>query len=591
MLTRRYQLLLLAAIVLAAYYPAVLADFSRIDDAQLAESYRNMQDWSFWRTFVPFQNDVLYYRPFIGLSFLIDKYFLGLAPGLMHLENILLHLLNAVLVYFLTLQIVPSQDRSKSLLPLIAACLFALHPINTESVNWISGRTDSLAGVFILMSALFLLKYGEVRKRTYLTLSLLTFLGGVFTKENSLAFLPGALLMIHVHHLDGQPGKLAEPLQKRTFFNHEMKLILGGLVVVFFFIAIRVFAFSSHVSRLGMTFRILFDDWMHTLFVSLKAFSFYMKKVVMPYPLNFAIVEVDPLYEVLAVPVVAICLFIASRRTQLSAVFTTGIFLITPAFLLAFGQIAWTPYAERYLYIPSAFLVSSSVVYLGGRLANYSVAGKRAALLLLLMIMFIGTLNRSIVWQNDVKLCKDTIEESPRARNIRLVYSGLLTGKGDYVEALRQLEIGKELPSLAYDERFDLNMAEIYYRQGRLDDAIAVSELALKNSGGQSALALGYLADLMEIKKNTSTERSEKDLMNRRILAYNQALYKINHDPRLLYSLGVTAAALGENTKALGLFRQAMNNLNNDDLYKIKAKNKIAEINTISSRNVQTDEY
>lgn len=591
MLTRRYQLLLLAAIVLAAYYPAVLADFSRIDDAQLAESYRNMHDWSLWTEFIPFQNDVLYYRPFIGVSFLIDKYFLGLYPGLMHLENILIHLLNAVLVYFLTLQIVPPPDRSKSNLPLISALLFALHPINTESVNWISGRTDLLAGVFILMSALFLLKYREVRRRRYLTLSLLTFLGSVLTKENTLAFLPGALLMMHAHHHDGDSGKPTEPLQKGSFFNHEMKLILGGVIVVLFFFAIRLFVFSSHASRIGITLRILPNDWIHTLFVSLRAFGFYMKKIVMPHPLNFALMEVDPVYEILAVPVIAICVFIASRRTLLSAVYTTGIFLITPAFLLAFGQIAWTPYAERYLYIPSAFFVSSSVVYIHGKVTHYPVLWKRVVLPALLAVMFFTTLNRTLIWQNDLTLCADTVEKSPMARSIRAVYGSLLAKQGDYAEALNQLEQGRSIPFPDYDESFDLGTAYIYYKQGRIDDAITLSETALKKSGGNSLRALGYLVGLWEIKRDASTTRWEKNHFNKIIFSYNQSLFRLTGDPYLLYELGVTAAALGENKRALGLFKQTMNNLHDDDFIKLKSKNEFEKINKKNARNVHPDEY
>lgn len=589
MLIRRYQLLLLAAVVLAAYYPAVLANFSQIDDAQLAEYYRNVQGSSVWADFIPFRSGGLYYRPMIGFSFFFDKYVLGLYPGLMHLENILLHLLNAVLVYFLTRELVPLQDRKKSFLPLLAALLFGLHPINAESTNWISGRTDLLAGVFILASTVILLKYRELRENKYLRLSLIAFFGGVLTKETSLAFLPGAFLMINAAHHDDRLPELSKPLHKASSPIHGLKLAVGGLGVVLLFMALRSFAFSSNASRIGMTLQYLSSDWFHPMFVILRAFGFYVKKMVLPLPLNFAIVEIDPLYEVLAVPLVILCIFIMSRNTLLGAVFTAGVLLITPAFIIAFGQIAWTPYAERYLYIPSAFLIVSSVVYLHGKLSSFHINGKFMSLGLL-MLMFALTLNRSIVWQNDLKLCEDTVKISPMARNIRLVYSGLLAEKEDYAAAMKQLEEGRSIPSLAYDERFDLNAADIYYKQGKIDDAIAATEVALHKSNGSSTRALKYVIDLLEVKKKATEKPSEKNMLNKRIFSYHLALYKASHDPQVLYSLGVTANELGDRKRALRLFNQAVNNLSDGEYVKLKAKKEIEKI-TSSKDSLHDKQY
>ena len=191
---------------------------------------------------------------------------------------------------------------------------------------------------------------------------------------------------------------------------------------------------------------------------------------------------------------------------------------------------------------------------------------------MLLGIMFASTLSRSLVWQNDINLCKDTIDKSPQAKSIRLVYSGLLAERGEYAAALDQLEKGRAIPFLAYDERFDLNTAHIYFKQGRLEDAISISELALKQTGNKSIRALGYLIDLLEIKKQRSINSSEINLLKRRIFAYNSALYKLNHDPHVLYDLGIAADVLGEHARAARLFRQARNNLSDQDLFKLKAQ-------------------
>ena len=242
MLAKRYQLLLIAVVVLAVYSPAVLAGFSKYDDAALAESYRGVRGWDIRAYFIPSSGEGFYYRPLIGISFLLDKYFLGLNPGLMHLENILIHLVNALLVYFLTSQITLAEDKTEqTYLPLLAGLLFGLHPINTESVNWISGRTDLLAGMFILMSVLCLLKYKELRKKKYVLLFFIVFTGAALVKETALAFLPGAILIASAAHKrsDSMNGENATP-QDRPQSSVNLITVLVGVLVVLLFICAQV---------------------------------------------------------------------------------------------------------------------------------------------------------------------------------------------------------------------------------------------------------------------------------------------------------------------------------------------------------------
>ena len=108
--------------------------------------------------------------------------------------------------------------------------------------------------------------------------------------------------------------------------------IVCGAGLVLLYVLLRKYAYSSHAARIGMTLKFIFNDLDHTLFVFFRDFGFYMKKMFWPFPLNFAIVEVDPLYELLAVPVVLLCCLLAIRRTLISAVFLAGVVMLTPSF-------------------------------------------------------------------------------------------------------------------------------------------------------------------------------------------------------------------------------------------------------------------
>lgn len=554
MLRRRYQLLLLSIAVLAAFSPAFFADFSKIDDAQLVSYYRTTRGWDLDSIFLHAAG--LYYRPLLALSFILDKHILNLQPSLMHFENILFHLANTILVYFLTAALIPADKREKSFVPLTAALLFGLHPVNAESVNWISGRTDLLAGFFIFFTALSLLKLRESGENKYLIFSACSFLFGAFAKESAVAFLPGAFLLMTAERADSAKARWDGLKARNSKF-----LVLGGfisvLVVLFYY---RSSVLNFHSNRIGLTLISISTDWIHSLLVVLRAFGFYLKKLAFPYPLNFAIMEVDPLYEVLAVPLAAFCFFAASRKTLVSAMFTSGMFLIIPSFILAFGQLAWTPYAERYLYLTSAFVIISGSIYASYAIKKLPRVYLTQAISALILLLFVSTLQRSLIWQNDLALCKDTVEKSPLARDIRAVYAGLLADKGDYSEALLQVQQGKSMKSFEYDDRFDRVAAYIFSQQGKQDEAIRVNEEIVLKSKGSSINALQNLISLLEEKKRGCIKRSDKESCETKIMAYSLQLYRLTHDAVLLNKAVIAAQGIDSHEKALKMVQDAARN-------------------------------
>ena len=81
-----------------------------------------------------------YYRPIISLSYMIDYAVWGLKPWGFHLSNIIFHTVSCILVYLIFNSLFNNRSIS-----IITSLLFACHPIHTESVTWISGRTDIIA--------------------------------------------------------------------------------------------------------------------------------------------------------------------------------------------------------------------------------------------------------------------------------------------------------------------------------------------------------------------------------------------------------------------------------------------------------------
>lgn len=413
---RRCQIFLITAVVLEIYYPTILAGLCYADDVQMVKSLLNMHDWSLKAVFLPGAEKGSYYRPLLYLSFIMDRELWSMRESIMHLENILLHLANMTLVYHLALQLLPKLEKENSFLPVIASLCFALHPVNTESVNWISGRTDVMAGTFVLLSAIYVVKFKKEYKKCFLIISCLSLLLGMMSKEVAIAFLPGIFFLLTAKN-DDRPivlnSKKDFNLQKIT-----MLFFIISIITIFSYYHFRSLAFTSYTSLMTKTVSFISNNPKETLFVCLKAFGFYMKKLYFPLPLNFTIKEVNPFYALLAVPILFLCLRIALRRTLISAIYTAGIFLIIPSFLIALGFIAWTPYAERYVYVSSPFIIIPSVFYLQKclePLRNKSLI--KAGVSALFIIIAAVTLERNIYWMRTTasfKDVKDVIEKGFR---------------------------------------------------------------------------------------------------------------------------------------------------------------------------------
>jgi len=142
------------ALVVAVYWPSVGFDFVNWDDPWYVINNPLIRSWHPANLFrIVSEVAIKNYAPVTMFSYLVDHTLWGDWPGGYHLTNLLLHALNAVLVYTLILQVTESR-----LTGVFSAALFAVHPVQIESVAWVSSRKGLLSGAFILASLIFWLK-------------------------------------------------------------------------------------------------------------------------------------------------------------------------------------------------------------------------------------------------------------------------------------------------------------------------------------------------------------------------------------------------------------------------------------------------
>ena len=206
----RRDVALLAAVALAAYLPSLLGPF-HFDDYNVIVNYPTVHDWS---TFFDRASGGV--RAVLKASYVLN-WTIDPDPFGFHLVNVALHAANAVLLYLIGRGLMPDSRRSHSLLP---ALLFALHPMQTEAVTYISGRSSSLMATFYLGAILAYLRGMHWRW------SCLLFVLALATRETAVT-LPAALLLIEICR-----GTDWRTIARRQG-PHWALLAAGGAVVLF----------------------------------------------------------------------------------------------------------------------------------------------------------------------------------------------------------------------------------------------------------------------------------------------------------------------------------------------------------------------
>jgi hypothetical protein len=162
-----------------------------------------------------------FYRPLVRITLLLNQLVSELRPGPYHLINVLLHALNAALVYWLYRLLVADDDQIQ---PAVAAALFLTLPVHTDSVYWVAGRTDTLCATFYLASIVGFCRYLVRPTACSALLSLGGCCGALLSKEIAIT-LPVALAAV---------AALKGGLRRRStwFLLAGALLSLGGYFLV-----------------------------------------------------------------------------------------------------------------------------------------------------------------------------------------------------------------------------------------------------------------------------------------------------------------------------------------------------------------------
>jgi tetratricopeptide (TPR) repeat protein len=458
-------ILLLAGLV---YSNSLANDFIYFDDPESVVNNPYIRQINLANLAHYFTTPVQYmYMPLAMISYAVDYQLGGLDPFIYHLTNLILHLGCVFLVYWVFLLLT-----RKSRVALFVSLLFAIHPVNVDSVAFVATRTNLLSTLFYLGALLCYSLYIEKSQMRFLALSCLSFLLAAGAKSSAV-ILPLILLLWDYFHGRTWDKKLL--LEKIPFV--VIALVFGILTLTIRVDAVQSLQYSP-ADRIFMFFYALADYGVRLLFPLQLSMSYAYPVKNGPFlPLQFYLA---PLF--LALVVLGLYLLKVSKKVLVVGLSFFVLNVILSQSVLLIDNFM----GNRYVYL-SYLGLYFILADINERVWSASPAEWRARLRVgwaaALVIFGAGfsllTYNRNFVWYDSITLLDDVIQKQP---GIAWAYGtrGLVKLHTNDLEGARR-DFDQ---SLAIDPNYTPGLvyrADLNYRSQNYEAALAELDRALAN--------------------------------------------------------------------------------------------------------------
>lgn len=377
------------------YYPSLDYEFVNWDENIEIENNEDIKaiTWeNLQKIFITNYNSA--YQPFKYILYSIVYSISKLDPTGYRIASLILHLVNVVLVYVLMKRITGLH-----FVTLIATALFALHPLQVESISWIPAVNNPLSGVFFLGGLIFYLKYLDSNQLKDLYITFFLSLGALFSKTTSVTF-PFVLILFDI--LYKRPLLKKALLEKIPFF---VAALIFGVMELFF---------REEKGSFGMAPEYgVFDR----IFLFTYAVSFYIFKLILP--LNQSNFNLFPNlknghlpveFYLSAIGLVLLFAFIFYSRHKRILLIIFGFYIATLLPVLKIVPFGFDIASERYVYLSCLPVFVLLGYVLSGEILPDQIKKFSLAIAGGLLILFSYlTYERTKVWQNGNTFWNDAI--------------------------------------------------------------------------------------------------------------------------------------------------------------------------------------
>ncbi len=468
----KYTPWLLAVILLVTflvYLPSLQNGFTNWDDLEQVVDNKDIKTLGITGTKSIFSSFYVgMYQPVTTQLYAIVYNAFGEDAKAFHTISLLLHLLNIILVFSLV-RLFAREDT----IALITAALFALNPMQTESVAWVSAMSNLLYTSFYLAGLITYLKYVRRAALKYLVFTFLLFVLSLLSKPTAVTF-PIVILFIDLYLR--RKVNLGLIIEKVPFL---LLSILIGIVIIY------AREEAGHIIDISARF-----GWGERILMVFYAIAFYVTHLIAPtglsafhpYPLDGLPVE----YYIAPLVTIMLVFLLFRLKGQQKRFVKAGFlfFLITIAIVLELIPVGVQVVKERYIYLPSIglyFAFSALMLFL--------FVGKFKRLPLLITVLLVSTfsaitVSRAAIWKDSLSLWNDVLERYPNSSAALINRGNTWQENGDMIKAIADYSTALVSEPAAADAY--TNRALAYYKLGNIELALKdfdrAIELGLKDA-------------------------------------------------------------------------------------------------------------
>ena len=463
-----WPIVIICLVTLMAYWNSLSGEFVYDDNVVIVDrveiqslhSIPTLFKQSYWG---PGRGSFGAYRPLTNVSFALNYAISGLNPTGYHVVNILLHGVNALLIYALVLAYLENWSAA-----LITGVFFAIHPIHTEAVSAIAGRPEVLAATFCL-SAWLAYRFRTESLRFYWYAVILYFLA-LFTKESAVTLL-GVLILVDVYQFG--------PTAWRT----QWKFFLAGYAGFLIPLGLYLTARTLILSQIGVSeSESFFKDTGFPARLLTMAYGFVKIIGLLVWPAHLAS-DYDfsqiPLTHTLTLTaglslaliggliIAGVILFQYEKLTSFAIFFFFGTLFLVSNLVFPIGILI----AERTLYFPSisiCLLGAAGLAWMMQR-GNWWRTVALAGCVVLTVAGIARTSIRNVDWRTPLAFTQALVRDAPQNPKGYLMQGQVLASLRRDPEAEQMLKTAVSLDP----NKVDLHnaLAEFYFSRGRYSEA------------------------------------------------------------------------------------------------------------------------
>ena len=492
---------LLVALVAGAVYAATLGYDLVWDDTLLIQESWRLHHWGQLPSLLvsQFWSEVgqasQYYRPLVTLSFFLDLQIWGLRPLGFHLTNVLAHVAVTLAVLALARRLMTDELAATT-----GALVFALHPLHTESVSFVSGRTDVLAAAFFLLALLTYDRGRDEGRWGWLSWSLVAYLLALLAKEVALALPPVLLVWDWLVRRDLRSWRAAS----RAAARYAAYAAVTGL-----YLTLRGFALGGIVGP-GQAADAWAQPYARALTI-VEILASYVRVTILPYPPH-------PLHAVVPagfppdlawwLAAVGLACALGATAWAVRATPAPGLgalwFWLTllPSVAVNLLPLPSALMAERFLYLPTVGFCLI-VGWVAARLLGPVALGRAAqlpavpsvGLAVVLLACAVLTLWRNEDWRDEYRLYSRMVEMAPNAALAHINLAFVQLPRGEVAAAGDNFREAVRLAPASARAHAGLGLTETILgdREAGLRDGLKARALAPGDPDVRASLGALYL--------------------------------------------------------------------------------------------------